>query len=101
MKQISAKSQAPVIPQLDQWLRKHGFSRDRLPGPFHREVLFNKIRIGSRVTIETPHGSLLTGRATIHNQTQDCWVLNLGGRHGTPGVACRDNVVCVAGSPLT
>lgn len=66
-----------------------------LPGPFEREQLFNKIRPHSRVTIVTPHGSKLTGRAVMRGPAG--WVLNLGGAHGTPGIADEDNVVAVRG----
>jgi hypothetical protein len=70
--------------------REHGF-----PGPFEQEQLFNKIRPGSRVTIVTPHGSKLTGRAMMRGSAG--WVLNLGGAHGTPGIASEDNVIAVRG----
>jgi hypothetical protein len=71
--------------------REHGF-----PGPFERERLFDGIRPGSRVTIVTPHGSRLTGRAVMRGPAG--WVLNLGGRHGTPGIASDDNVIAVRAS---
>lgn len=86
--------------RLDMWLQKNGYSRTRLPGLFQREVLFNQIKIGSQVGIETPHGQLLTGRATIWNQNQQIWVLNLGGPHGTPGIAGPENTIYVSGARL-
>lgn len=70
--------------------REHG-----LPGPFEQEVLFNKIRPRSLVTIVTPHGSKLKGRAVMRGPAG--WVLNLGGAHGTPGIATEDNVIAVRG----
>ena len=70
--------------------REKGF-----PGPFEREILFNKIRPGSRVTIVTRHGSKLTGRAVMRGPAG--WVLNLGGAHGTPGIASDENVIAVRG----
>jgi hypothetical protein len=66
-----------------------------LPGPFERAQLFDKIRPRSRVTIVTPHGSKLTGRAVMRGPAG--WVLNLGGAHGTPGIATDDNVIAVRG----
>lgn len=86
--------------RLQQWLAKNGYSEKRLPDQFIREVLFSKIRIGSTVGIVTTHGSLLTGRATIPNQQQRCWVLNGGGRHGTPLIANAENVIYVAGAVI-
>jgi hypothetical protein len=58
-------------------------------------TLFETIRAGSRVVIATPHGSLLKGRAVMRGPFG--WVLNLGGRHGTPGIASESNVVRVTG----
>lgn len=57
---------------------------------------FEQIRPGDRVTILTPHGSKLTGRAVMFNRATGCWVLNLGGRiHGTPGIASEKNTLAV------
>jgi len=53
------------------------------------------IRAGDRVTILSPHGSRLSGRATMRNRQSGCWVLNLGGPHGTPGIADDDNIVAI------
>lgn len=47
---------------------------------------FESIKPGDRVTIKTPHGSELTGRAVMFNTKFQTWVLNLGGAHGTPGL---------------
>lgn len=55
--------------------------------------LYDSIRNGDQVTIETRHGNLLKGRAVMLGPGG--WVLNLGGAHGTPGIANRDNVVAV------
>jgi hypothetical protein len=57
------------------------------------EPLVNKIRVGSKVTIITPHGSKLTGRAVMRGPAG--WVLNLGGKYGTPGIASHENVIKV------
>lgn len=59
--------------------------------------LFNQIQHGSRVTILTPHGSKLTGRAVMYNQKDGFWILNLGGAYGTPGLASPENVIAVRG----
>jgi len=59
------------------------------------ETLFNKIRPGSKVTIITPHGSKLKGKAVMRGPAG--WVLNLGGKYGTPGIADETNVITVSG----
>jgi len=59
------------------------------------ETLFNKIRPGSKVTIITPHGSKLKGKAVMRGPAG--WVLNLGGKYGTPGIADETNVITVIG----
>lgn len=51
------------------------------------------VRNGDRVTIRTPQGQELTGRAVMHSGDGRGWVLNLGGRYGTPGLAYKDNTV--------
>lgn len=81
------------------WLRDNRprfGSRDGLPGDFYREVLYGSIRVGTRVAIQTPHGGLLEGRAVMRGPAG--WVLNLGGPHGTPGIATESNVVWVTGA---
>ena len=60
--------------------------------------LIDSIRAGDRVTIVTPHGSQLTGRAVMRSPAIGGWVLNMGGRHGTPGLACDANVCKVSKS---
>jgi hypothetical protein len=55
----------------------------------------SQIRPGDRVTIRTPHGQELTGKAVMYNAKQQCWVLNLGGKHGTPGIADEENIIKV------
>lgn len=80
----------------EEWLkvnRERFGSRDKLPGAYHREALFNSIKVGTMVAIQTPHGSLLEGRAVMRGPAG--WVLNLGGPHGTPGIASEGNVVWV------
>lgn len=59
-------------------------------------MIFSSIECGDRVTIQTPHGNELTGRAVMFNRKVGAWVLNLGGRHGTPGLATERNTIKVA-----
>lgn len=54
---------------------------------------FSAIRSGCRVTIVTPHHQQRTGTAVMKGPYG--WVLNLGGKHGTPGVATPSNVIMV------
>ena len=56
--------------------------------------MFSLIRPGWRVTIVTPQGHKLKGRAVMRGPHG--WVLNLGGPHGTPGIAHDGNVVGVS-----
>lgn len=51
------------------------------------------IQYGDRVTVVNRFGQERTGRAMIYNQKLDCWVLNMGGKYGTPLVATRDNIL--------
>lgn len=53
--------------------------------------VLDEIRAGDRVTIRTPHGNELTGKAVMRGPAG--WVLNLGGKHGTPGIATAANLV--------
>ena len=69
-----------------------------MPGAFEREILFSGIKNGSQVGVVTPHGGILQGRAVMHNARQRCWVLNLGGAHGTPGIADAFNTIYVGGA---
>ncbi len=57
------------------------------------ESLYSLIKPRSRVTIITPHGSKLTGKAVMKGPAG--WVLNLGGKYGTPGIATEDNTISV------
>ena len=52
------------------------------------------IRSGDRVTIVDRFGVRHTGRAVMPCISGG-WVLNMGGRHGTPGIANDDNTVKV------
>lgn len=55
--------------------------------------LVDTISAGSRVTIVDRFGKQRTGRAVMRGPYG--WVLNMGGRHGTPAIASADNVVSV------
>jgi|SRR5215469_13112731 len=63
--------------------------------------LNSRIRVGSRVTILVPAGRgrdgieyrQRTGRAVMRGPHG--WVLNMGGRYGTPAVATVENIVRV------
>jgi hypothetical protein len=56
--------------------------------------LIKVIKPGDRVTIVTPQGQQRTGTAVMRS-SHGGWVLNMGGKHGTPGVADDRNVVSV------
>lgn len=58
---------------------------------------FDAIKPGSRVTIKTPQGQTQRGKAVMYNRQHDSWALNMGGAHGRPGVATRDNFVSLGG----
>lgn len=51
----------------------------------------NTIRVGDRVTIVNRFGQEQTGRVVMRGPAG--WVLNLGGRYGTPGIANASNIV--------
>ena len=55
--------------------------------------LLDLIRAGDRVTIVDRFGQQRTGRAVMRGPAG--WVLNMGGRYGTPGIATDDNVTRV------
>lgn len=61
-------------------------------------TLIDTVRAGDRVTIVTANGNRLTGRAVMPCSAGG-WVLNLGGRYGTPGIATAANTVRVTTSP--
>lgn len=49
------------------------------------------IKVGDTVELRTPQGQLRRGRAVMRGTYG--WVLNMGGKHGTPGVVTNDNFV--------
>ena len=58
-----------------------------------------KTLAGDRVTIVNRFGQSRTGRAVMRGPAG--WVLNMGGRYGTPAIATNENIVLVkpAGRP--
>jgi len=60
------------------------------------EDLYARIRPGMRVSILDRFGKVSTGRVVMSGPAG--WVLNMGGRHGTPAIASPQNVVRVTGS---
>lgn len=58
-------------------------------------IPFNALRAGDRVTIRTPQGQEVPGRAQrlLCNPSAGTVVLNMGGRYGRPAVATPDNFV--------
>jgi hypothetical protein len=59
----------------------------------HSKELSDTIRVGDRVTIVDRFGHEATGRAVMKGPYG--WVLNMGGRYGTPAVASDENIVRV------
>ncbi len=55
--------------------------------------LYEKIKHGSRVTIFNRFGQKKTGKAVILGPAG--WVLNMGGKYGTPAIATSENIVKV------
>ncbi len=67
---------------------------DVYPASENGAELLAKVKAGSRVTILTPQGQKRTGRAVMRSSVGG-WVLNMGGAHGTPGLADERNIVSV------
>ena len=57
----------------------------------HKAALLDAIRAGDRVTIANRLGQMRTGRAVMRGPAG--WVLNMGGKHGTPDIATEHNIV--------
>jgi hypothetical protein len=55
--------------------------------------LMAQVGPGDRVTIRTSQGQERSGRVVMRGTYG--WVLNLGGPHGTPGIATAENIVRV------
>ncbi len=72
-----------------------------------------QIKAGTRLTILVPAGQSIdrttgkivqewserTGRVVMRS-SHGGWVLNMGGRHGTPGVADEGNIMAINGRRL-
>lgn len=56
--------------------------------------IVDSLRAGDRVTIVDRFGQKRTGRAVMKGPHG--WVLNMGGRHGTPAIASDENIVKVS-----
>lgn len=70
-----------------------GESRRKGRGHATKGSILDAIHAGCRVTIVDRFGKQRTGRAVMRGPYG--WVLNMGGRHGTPAVASDDNIVAV------
>jgi hypothetical protein len=57
------------------------------------QALYRSIRPGDRVTIVNRHGQESSGRAVMRGPSG--WVLNMGGKHGTPAIASPENITDV------
>ena len=55
--------------------------------------MFEDIMVGDSVTMKTPQGQELRGKAVMKGPHG--WVINTGGRHGTPQVVHENNFVKV------
>ena len=58
------------------------------------KTLISIIKVGDMVTFETPQGQKQKGRAVMRS-SHGGWVLNCGGRYGTPGLVDSSNIVSV------
>ena len=53
--------------------------------------MFKDIQVGDSVTMKTPQGQELRGKAVMKGPYG--WVVNTGGRHGTPKVVGESNFI--------
>ena len=68
--------------------------------PWSQNALVDEIRHGDKVTFLDRFGKQRTGRAVMRSSSGG-WVLNMGGRYGTPAVVHEDMIVRVRrGNPL-
>ena len=90
-------SRFETVEQAAEYLR-HVSSRDLMRSRGNPEgSILDSIRPGMRVTIVNHFGRQQSGKAVMRGPGG--WVLNLGGPHGTPGIADEHNIVKVAGKP--
>lgn len=57
--------------------------------------LSDQIKHGDKVTIVSSTGQKIKGTATMFNPKINAWILNTGGRFGTPAIADFENVIRV------
>jgi hypothetical protein len=65
-----------------------------MPATRNSMTLIDAVRPGDRVTIVNRFGQERSGRAVMPCSAGG-WVLNMGGRYGTPGIADDTNTVKV------
>ena len=53
--------------------------------------MFKDIMVGDTVYFSTPHSKELKGKAVMKGPIG--WVVNMGGRHGMPGVVTERNFI--------
>tara|TARA_B100000925_G_scaffold221591_1_gene170345 strand:+ start:349 stop:570 length:222 start_codon:yes stop_codon:yes gene_type:complete len=53
--------------------------------------MFKDIQVGDTVYFSTPHSKELKGKAVMKGPIG--WVVNMGGRHGMPGVVTERNFI--------
>ena len=53
--------------------------------------MFKEIQVGDTVYFSTPHSKELKGKAVMKGPIG--WVVNMGGRHGMPGVVTERNFI--------
>jgi len=86
-----AARQLRALPGKTRTTRNSFIDRER-PG-YATGNLLKSIHAGDRVTIRMYRGGQKTGRAVMRGPAG--WVLNMGGRHGTPDIADERNIVKV------
>lgn len=77
------------------WAQPNPMSFSRNPNGVTGASLVSTVRPGDRVTIVDERGHMRVGRAVMPS-SHGGWVLNLGGAHGTPGIADESNIVRVS-----
>ena len=53
--------------------------------------MFKEIQVGDTVYFSTPHSKELKGKAVMKGPVG--WVVNMGGRHGMPGMVTERNFI--------
>jgi len=74
-------------------MKRRGHALRRRYGHAESRSLFSLITPGARVTIVDRFGHESSGKAVMLGPAG--WVLNMGGRHGTPAIASDDNITNV------